>query len=110
MDLKSEHNSSKKQDKVIEVLNRFFPENTNHLRERFSISYNDPAPTSGGIGGCDSLSKSMKTDAKQLAAKLIQLHQDYPFFFQDVDPNDPDLDIDRGFSTYEQLKRQTNGR
>ena len=44
--------------------------------------------------------------AKQLAAILLQLQKNYPLFFKDVDPNDPDLDMECGFKTYEQLRNK----
>ena len=52
----------------------------------------------------------MKDDAQKLARIIIELRKKYPLFLKDVDPNDPDLDMDRGFKTYEELKRQTYGR
>ena len=54
--------------------------------------------------------QGMKEDAQKLARILIELRKKYPLFLKDVDPNDPDLDMDRGFKTYEELKRQTYGR
>lgn len=86
--------------------------NTNHLRESFSICNSDPGPPSGGCRGVDSQETSGNI-ARRIAAVLIelqQLMQDHPLFFQDVDPNDPDLDMNVGFKTYEQLKRKTYGR
>ena len=52
----------------------------------------------------------MKDDARKLATILIQLYQDYPLFLKDVAPDDPDLDMDRGFKTYDELERLANGR
>ena len=52
----------------------------------------------------------MKDDARKLAAILIQLHQDYPLFLKDVAPDDSDLDMDRGFKTYDELEKRANGR
>ena len=51
----------------------------------------------------------MEDDARKLAAILIRLYQDYPLFLKDVAPDDPDLDIDRGFKTYDELERMANG-
>ena len=52
----------------------------------------------------------MKDDARKLASILIQLHQDYPLFLKDVASDDPDLDMDRGFKTYDELERLANGK
>ena len=49
-------------------------------------------------------------DARTLAAIVIQLQQDYSMFLKDVAPDDPDLDMDIGFKTYDELERLANGR
>ena len=54
--------------------------------------------------------RGMKDDARKLAAILIRLHQDYHLFLKDVTPDDPDLDMDRGFKIYDELERLVNGR
>ena len=55
-------------------------------------------------------SQTVNTDrAKQLAAILIQLQQNYALFLKDVCPDDPDLDQEKLFQSYEQLVRQKNG-
>jgi hypothetical protein len=54
--------------------------------------------------------KNLADDARKLAAILIRLHQDYPMFLKDVTPDDPDLDMDIGFKTYDELERLANGR
>ena len=52
----------------------------------------------------------MEDDARKLAAILIRLYQDYPLFLKDVTTGDPDLDMDRGFKTYDELEKLANGR
>ena len=49
---------------------------------------------------------SLSEDAKKLAGILIQLRKDYLLFLKDVDPNDPDLNMEFGFRTYEELKNK----
>ena len=53
---------------------------------------------------------SMKREFKILAELLIQLQRTYPWLFADVSPDDPDLDMDRGFKTYDELEKLANGR
>ena len=52
------------------------------------------------------MSEQLKKDARDLAKILIQLQQDYPLFFTDVADDDPDLDLEAGFKTYEKLMRE----
>ena len=52
-------------------------------------------------------SQTVNTDrAKQLAAILIQLQQDFPLFFKDVADDDPDMDLEKGFEIYEKLRQE----
>jgi hypothetical protein len=51
----------------------------------------------------------MRDDARKLAAILIKLDQDYSMFLKDVAPDDPDLDMERGFKCFEKL-RERKGR
>ena len=39
------------------------------------------------------LSGQTKNDAKQVADVLIKLQQQFPCFFRDIKPDDPDLDM-----------------
>ena len=50
---------------------------------------------------------SLREDAKKLAEILIQLRRDYPLFLKYY-TNDPDLDMDEGFKTYEKLENDDN--
>ena len=54
--------------------------------------------------------KNLRDDARNLAAILIQLLQEYPLFLKDVAPDDPDMDMNKSFKTYEELERLANGR
>ena len=51
------------------------------------------------------LTEAEKRESSILAKKLIELQIDFPLFMQDVDPLDPDLDMEIGFKTYEDLSR-----
>ena len=44
--------------------------------------------------------------AIKLAEVLIQLQLDFPLFFKDVADDDPDMDLEKGFETYEKLRQE----
>ena len=48
---------------------------------------------------------NLADDARKLTVILIRLHQDYPLFFADVAPDDPDMDMNKSFKTYDELDR-----
>jgi len=48
----------------------------------------------------------LAVDAEYLAGVLIKLQKEYPFFFKDVDPDDPDLNLNRAFKTFFKRKKQ----
>ena len=52
----------------------------------------------------DDKQQKLKEDAEKLAEILIQLRKDYPLFLQDIAPDDPDLDMNRGFKCFEKLQ------
>lgn len=60
------------------------------------------------IGYASRKSDCQTDTSKQLATILIQLYQDYPLFFKDVDADDHELDMDRGFKTYDEMMRNSN--
>ena len=47
-------------------------------------------------------------DGCQLAKVLVGLERDFPDFFRDVKPDDPDLDMDKVFKSYEQIMRKAD--
>ena len=49
-----------------------------------------------------------RKDACQLADILVGLQRDFPNFFRDVKPDDPDLDMDKVFKSYEQIMRKAD--
>jgi len=51
-----------------------------------------------------SQSGQTKNDAKQVAEVLIRFQQQFPDFFRDIKPDDPDLDMEKGFETFEIMR------
>ena len=45
-----------------------------------------------------------REDAAKVSQILIGLQREFPFFFMDVRPDDPDLDMESGFKTYEKMR------
>jgi hypothetical protein len=48
-------------------------------------------------------------DAQKLARIFIWLQKRFPLFMKDVATDDPDLAMDIGFNTYDELERMANG-
>ena len=56
------------------------------------------------------LSGQTQNDAKHVAEVLIRLQQQFPDFFRDIKPDDPDLDQDSDFEEYSKIVRMTDER
>ena len=56
------------------------------------------------------LSGQTKSDAKQIAEVLLKLQEQFPDFFRDIKPDDPDLDQDSDFEEYSKIVRMTDER
>ena len=80
---------------------------TQIMGERFSNTKKHPR-SFPGYRGSDSPENS-KEIARRIAELMIELQRmknAYPEYFQDVDPEDPDLDLERGFPTFNRLIQQ----
>ena len=48
--------------------------------------------------------KKTYDDAQKVADVLVKLQQQFPNFFRDIKPNDPDLVVEKGCETLEKMR------
>ena len=52
------------------------------------------------------LQNQLEKDAAEVSDVLIRLQREFPLFFRDIRPDDPDLDLERSFKAYEKMMRK----